>query len=100
MRVAGIDIGTLTCRLLIGEVGQTGPVAVLHSDRKILRLGEGVDRNKYLKPEAIRRVIETLKEWSRVIEGHSVDASIIVATSAVRDSRNREEFLLRVKHET
>lgn len=42
MRVAGIDIGTLTCRLLVATVSSEGPVDAIRSERKILRLGEGV----------------------------------------------------------
>ena len=99
MRVAGIDIGTLTCRLLIGEVDEARAVKPLHSDRKILRLGEGVDHNKLLKKEAMTRVIAALRGWKREIEDHKVKASTAVATSAVREAHNREEFLSRVKIE-
>lgn len=100
MRVAGIDIGTLTCRLLIGEVKEGAPIKTLHSDRKILRLGEGVDLNGCLKPEAITRVISALREWEQAIKAHDVSLSTAVATSAVREARNRDEFLARVKNET
>lgn len=99
MRVAAIDIGTLTCRLLIGDVDGQGPVKPVFSGRKILRLGEGVDQTKQLKPEAMTRVIEAIKEWQGMIEQHDVRASVAVATSAVREAHNREEFLQRVKHE-
>lgn len=99
MRVAAIDIGTLTCRLLIGDVDGTGPVKPVFSGRKILRLGEGVDQTKQLKPEAMTRVIEAIREWQSVINQHDVQASIAVATSAVRDAQNRDEFLQRVKQE-
>ena len=43
MRLAGIDIGTLTCRLLIADVAPSGRLIEVRSDRRILRLGEGVD---------------------------------------------------------
>jgi exopolyphosphatase / guanosine-5'-triphosphate,3'-diphosphate pyrophosphatase len=99
MRVAAIDIGTLTCRLLIGDVDGQGPVKPAFSGRKILRLGEGVDQTKQLKPEAMTRVIDAIREWKGVIEQHEVQASVAVATSAVREAHNREEFLKRVKQE-
>ena len=99
MLLAGIDIGTLTCRLLIGRVSADGQLAEAHSDRRILRLGEGVDRDRLLRPAAMARVIETLRDWRGVITKHQVDAQTAVATSAVRDARNREEFLRRVKQE-
>ncbi len=102
MRVAGIDIGTLTCRLLVASVPlETGrPLLTIRSERKILRLGEGVDQTKRLNPEAMSRVIETIREWKAVIESHGVERSTAVATSAVREAGNREEFLDRVRSET
>jgi exopolyphosphatase/guanosine-5'-triphosphate,3'-diphosphate pyrophosphatase len=99
MLLAGIDIGTLTCRLLIGQVSGDGKLTEVHADRKILRLGEGVDRDGLLRPAAMARVIETLRDWRAVINRYHVDAQIAVATSAVRQARNREEFLGRVKQE-
>ncbi|OGW67500.1 MAG: hypothetical protein A3A88_02685, partial [Nitrospirae bacterium RIFCSPLOWO2_01_FULL_62_17] len=99
MLLAGIDIGTLTCRLLIGRVSEDGRLTEVHSDRRILRLGEGVDRDHLLRPAAIARVVETLRDWRTVINSHHVDAQIAVATSAVRNARNREEFLGRVMQE-
>jgi exopolyphosphatase/guanosine-5'-triphosphate,3'-diphosphate pyrophosphatase len=99
MLLAGIDIGTLTCRLLIGRVSGDGRLTEVHADRRILRLGEGVDRDGLLRPAAMARVIETLRDWRTVINQHHVDAHLAVATSAVRHARNREEFLGRVKQE-
>lgn len=99
MLLAGIDIGTLTCRLLIGRVTGDGRVTEIHADRRILRLGEGVDRDRLLRPDAMARVIETLRDWRAVIKRHRAEACAAVATSAVRQARNREEFLGRVKQE-
>ncbi len=102
MRVAGIDIGTLTCRLLVAAVPPEagGPIHTIRSERKILRLGEGVDRTGRLKPEAMSRVIETIREWKTIIESHGAERYTAVATSAVREAGNREEFLDRVRRET
>jgi exopolyphosphatase / guanosine-5'-triphosphate,3'-diphosphate pyrophosphatase len=99
-RLAGIDIGTLTCRLLIADLPANGPLKELHSERRILRLGEGVDQSKRLKPEAMDRVARCLQEWRRVIDGYEVQARTAVATSAVRDAKNRQQFVDRVKSET
>ena len=98
-RLAGVDIGTLTCRLLIADVLSDGPLKKLRSERRILRLGEGVDQAKRLNSAAVDRVIHCLKEWREVIDGCGVDACAVVATSAVRDAGNRQEFLDRVKRE-
>ncbi|MBX3331078.1 MAG: Ppx/GppA family phosphatase [Nitrospira sp.] len=98
-RFAGIDIGTLTCRLLIADLVPGQPLQEVRSDRRILRLGEGVDQTKRLSPAAIDRVIHCLQEWRNIINDSQVEASSIVATSAVRDAANRDEFLVRIKRE-
>lgn len=98
-RLAGIDIGTLTCRLLIADLPSHGPLKELRSERRILRLGEGVDQSKRLNAAAMDRAIHCLKEWREVIDSYRVDACTAVATSAVRDAGNRSEFLERVKRE-
>jgi exopolyphosphatase/guanosine-5'-triphosphate,3'-diphosphate pyrophosphatase len=99
LRVAGIDIGTLTCRLLIADFPPGRPLQELKSDRRILRLGEGVDQTKRLSAAAMDRVIHCLREWRGAIDHYRVDAATAVATSAVRDATNRDEFLRRVKRE-
>ncbi len=99
-RLAGIDIGTLTCRLLIADLLPGAPLKELRSERRILRLGEGVDRTKHLSPAAVDRVVQCLKDWREVIDSYRVQACAVVATSAVRDAGNRQEFLERVKRET
>lgn len=98
--LAGIDVGTLTCRLLIAEVSPSGELREIRSDRRILRLGQGVDRDRCLRSDAMRRVVATLKEWHQVMDEFPVESSSIVATSAVRDATNREDFLDMVERET
>ncbi|HTL60211.1 MAG TPA: Ppx/GppA phosphatase family protein [Nitrospira sp.] len=99
-RLAGIDIGTLTCRLLIADVPANGSLKELHSERRILRLGEGVDQSKRLKAEAIDRVIRCVNDWRKIVEDYAVQRCSAVATSAVRDAANRQEFLDKVKSHT
>jgi exopolyphosphatase/guanosine-5'-triphosphate,3'-diphosphate pyrophosphatase len=99
MRLAGIDIGTLTCRLLIADLLPGGPLKEVRSERRILRLGEGVDRTKCLTDAAMDRVLQCLMEWRELIDAAHVDATAVVATSAVRDAENRDEFLDCVKRE-
>ena len=100
MSLAGIDIGTLTCRLLVADVNLPHEIKEIASERRILRLGEGVDEHKRLSAGAINRVVETLKEWSEAIRAQTLEGIVVVATSAVRESKNRQEFLTRVKQET
>lgn len=99
MRLAGVDIGTLTCRLLIADLLPDKGLKEVRSERRILRLGEGVDQTKRLSGAAMDRVIQCLREWRGLIDESQVDAEVAVATSAVRDAANRDEFLDRVKRE-
>ncbi len=99
MRFAGVDIGTLTCRLLIADLLSGGGLREVRSDRRILRLGEGVDQTKQLSVGAMDRVLQCLKEWRKIIDASHVNAVAVVATSAVRDAANRKDFIDRVKCE-
>jgi exopolyphosphatase / guanosine-5'-triphosphate,3'-diphosphate pyrophosphatase len=98
-RLAGVDIGTLTCRLLIADLPIDQRLLAVRSERRILRLGEGVDLNMQLSVAAMDRVVQCLKEWREIIDTSHVDTTAAVATSAVRDAANRDEFLDRVKRE-
>lgn len=98
--LAGVDMGMLTCRLLVARVTSGRPLEVVKSDRRILRLGQGVQESKRLHHEAMERVIQTLREWRLILDQLRPDAEVAVATSAVRDADNRTEFLDRVRRET
>jgi exopolyphosphatase/guanosine-5'-triphosphate,3'-diphosphate pyrophosphatase len=100
MLLAGIDIGTLTCRLLVAEVNPPGEFTVVDADRRILRLGEGVDQHKRLSQAAMDRVVGTLKDWKDITAKYPLRATVVVATSAVRESENRQDFLARITEET
>ncbi|WP_447969044.1 Ppx/GppA phosphatase family protein [Nitrospira sp. M1] len=100
MIAGGIDIGTLTCRLLVADITPEGSMQEIDSDRRILRLGEGVDHEGRLNGQAMKRVIDVLGEWRTRFAHCQVDATVLVATSAVRDASNQLEFLERVRLET
>ena len=97
--LGGIDVGTLTCRLLIAELSPDGQLREIRSDRRILRLGQDVDRDRRLRPDAMQRVVATLNEWRRVMDDCGVGSFSVVATSAVRDAQNRDDFLDLVRRE-
>ncbi len=99
MILAGVDIGTLTCRLLIADISSDGHLTELRAERRLLRLGEGVDEHRILHPAATARVIETLKAWRQIIGTYPVEREIAVATSAVRDAGNRDEFLSLIRRD-
>lgn len=93
MLLAGVDIGTLTCRLLIARVHPEGGLQEVESDRRILRLGEGLQASGTLSGRAMARVMGALDDWRIRIDAARVEAEETVATSAVRDATNRDEFL-------
>ncbi len=91
-RVAAIDCGTNSIRLLIAEVTATGELRDVTRALRIVRLGQDVDRTGRLAPMALERTRGALAEY--VAEIHAAQAGRIrmVATSAVRDSANRQDF--------
>jgi exopolyphosphatase / guanosine-5'-triphosphate,3'-diphosphate pyrophosphatase len=92
MRVAAIDLGTNTTRLLVGDVVD-GRVAPLVRRSTITRLGEGVDARRRLLPFPIARVRNCLSDYRRELEALGAERALLVATSAVRDAENGEAFL-------
>jgi exopolyphosphatase / guanosine-5'-triphosphate,3'-diphosphate pyrophosphatase len=91
-RVAAIDIGTNTTRLLVADVdgGQIGDV---ERESRITRLGEGVDERRRLLPVPIARVRNTLTDYRRTLERLGAERTLVIATSATRDAENGEAFL-------
>src|SRR5918992_2566391 len=92
MRVAAIDLGTNTTRLLVADVvdGRLDEVA---REVRITRLGEGVDARGRLLPLPIARVRNCLSEFRRDLESLEAERTLAVATSAIRDADNGEAFL-------
>jgi exopolyphosphatase/guanosine-5'-triphosphate,3'-diphosphate pyrophosphatase len=97
MRVAVVDIGTNTTRLLVADVNADGSIAELDRRSRVTRLGDGVDRTGVLSDAAIARVLATLDEYAQVIERYGATARPTVLTSAVRDAANGQEFVATVE---
>ncbi|HEY1450649.1 MAG TPA: Ppx/GppA phosphatase family protein [Solirubrobacteraceae bacterium] len=98
MRVAVVDIGTNSTRLLIADVDQDGgALEVLVRDSRVTRLGEGVDANGSLAEAAIDRVAQVLSTYREQVEQHECEANMAVLTSAVRDAANGADFAARVR---
>jgi exopolyphosphatase/guanosine-5'-triphosphate,3'-diphosphate pyrophosphatase len=93
MRLAAIDVGTNTLRLLIADADATGPHRPILSAQEITRLGEGLFPDRTLKPPAIRRSLEVLARFSALARSHEAARMRAVGTSALRDAGNREAFL-------
>ncbi|MCF3964616.1 Ppx/GppA phosphatase family protein [Streptomyces fuscigenes] len=93
-KVAGIDCGTNSIRLLVAEADpDTGVLTDLDRRMQIVRLGQGVDRTGRLAPEALERTFAACRTYADVIEEHGVSGVRFVATSASRDASNRDDFV-------
>ena len=96
MRVAAIDCGTNSIRLLIADI-HDGQFKEVHRQMEVVRLGQGVDKNKAFDPEAIERTLKVTGEYARVIAAKGVEKVRFCATSATRDASNRQIFIDGVK---
>jgi len=90
-RLAAIDCGTNSIRLLIADTGD-GPLRDVHRETRIVRLGQGVDATGRFAPDAIARTRAALADYASLLKAHGVERVRMVATSAARDVTNRDVF--------
>lgn len=90
-RLAGIDCGTNSIRLLIADV-EGERLRDVHREMRIVRLGQGVDATGEFAPEAIARTRAALVDYAELLRVHEVSRVRMVATSATRDAANRDVF--------
>ncbi|HEX9598607.1 MAG TPA: Ppx/GppA phosphatase family protein [Gaiellaceae bacterium] len=91
-RVAAVDLGTNSTRLLVADVDD-GHISDIARETRITRLGEGVDERRRLLPAAIARVRNVLTDFRRTVESLGAQRTLAIATSAIRDAENGEAFL-------
>jgi exopolyphosphatase / guanosine-5'-triphosphate,3'-diphosphate pyrophosphatase len=91
-RVAAVDLGTNSTRLLVADV-DNGHVDDVVRATKVTRLGEGVDERHRLLPLPVTRVRNVLSDFRRAAESLGAERTLAIATSAVRDAENGEAFL-------
>jgi exopolyphosphatase/guanosine-5'-triphosphate,3'-diphosphate pyrophosphatase len=96
MRVAVVDIGTNSTRLLVAEV-LDGAITELDRRSIVTRLGQGVDASGHLADEAMNRVFAALDQYAVAIDGHGCERRTAVMTSAVRDAANGAWFADQVR---
>src|SRR4051812_27073442 len=84
---AAIDIGSNSVRLSIGEL-RAGRIHVLHQDREVTRLGEGVFRNGILDPQAMAHTVKVLQRFRKATMRLGAEQVSVISTSAVRDAKN------------
>lgn len=91
MRVAGIDCGTNSIRLLIAD-RTDGRLRDVHREMRVVRLGQGVDATGRFAPDALERTRVALQDYVDLLRRFDVGKVRMVATSATRDAANRDEF--------
>ena len=101
-RYASIDIGTVTCRMLVADIDDAGRMIELDKQYRITNLGEDTDKTHRLAPAAIERVAQTVEGFAaRLADFEPADGSGIklraIATSASRDAENAAEFAERMR---
>ena len=93
-RVAAVDCGTNSLRLLVADVNPAaGRLTDVDRRMEIVRLGQGVDATGRLAPEALDRTLRALAGYAKIIRAASADAVRMVATSATRDAANAADFV-------
>ena len=94
-RVAAVDMGTNSTRLLVADIdgrGRDAKLVTLDRRTHITRLGQGVDRDRTLHPDAIERVLAVLREYRGIMDELGVERVRATATSAARDASNRDDL--------
>lgn len=91
-RVAAIDCGTNSIRLLIADLDGRGGLQDVVRERELVRLGEGVDRTGRFSEGALERTLAATQKYADLILAHGAERIRFVATSATRDAANRAEF--------
>ncbi|MFJ2159471.1 MULTISPECIES: Ppx/GppA phosphatase family protein [unclassified Streptomyces] len=93
-RVAAVDCGTNSIRLLVADVDPaTGQLVDLDRRMTIVRLGQGVDKTGRLAPEALERTFAACRDYAAIIKELGAERLRFVATSASRDASNRDDFV-------
>lgn len=95
-RVAAIDCGTNSIRLLVADVTKrddgTSWLRDVHREQRVVRLGQGVDATGMLNPEALQRTRAALADYTAILRRKGAESVRMVATSATRDAGNRDDF--------
>jgi exopolyphosphatase / guanosine-5'-triphosphate,3'-diphosphate pyrophosphatase len=99
MRIAVVDLGTNTCRLFLAEVRDGQVVERAARLTTVVRLGQGVGRERRLHPEAVARTRACLARYASRVETYEPDRRLLIATSVLRDAGEGREFLGEVEHD-
>src|SRR5262249_28822619 len=98
-RMAAIDIGTNSIRLIVAEPLRGGNYRILDEEKESTRLGESLSRTGRLDPKAVEKSLGVLRRMKQIAEGFQVVQIKTIATCAVREAKNGDEFRERAKRE-
>lgn len=96
-RLAAIDVGTNSTRLVVVETRPEGGYRVLDDEKETTRLGQGLDTTGQLSPEAVEHTIVTIARMKGIAEGYNAEAIRVIGTAAVREASNGEDFVLALR---
>jgi exopolyphosphatase/guanosine-5'-triphosphate,3'-diphosphate pyrophosphatase len=96
-RVATVDVGTNSTRLLVAEVRPDGSYRIIDDEKVVTRLGRGTSRSHDLDPDAMRETVEAIRNLRAIAAGYDVERLRAVATCAVREADNGPEFVRAVR---
>src|SRR3954454_17042242 len=100
MRIAAIDIGTNSIHMIVVQVRPDLSFEVIDREKEMVRLGAGGLGGRALTPEAMHAALQVMSKFRRLAESHTVDETVAVATSAVREAENGGEFLNAITDQT
>ena len=92
-RIAIIDLGSNSARLVIADVIPDGYFMVVDELQEVIRLGQDMERDGFLKPQRVAETIKTLRMFKKLCDSSKVDRIIAFATAAVRRAKNQRSFL-------
>ncbi len=98
-RLAAIDIGTNSIRLMVAEPLRSGKYRILDEEKESTRLGENLSKTGRLDPQAIEKSLGALRRMKQIAEGFQITDVKTIATCAVREAANGEEFCRRAREE-
>ncbi|WP_418764149.1 Ppx/GppA family phosphatase [Mailhella sp.] len=98
--VAILDLGSNSLRMMIVRVGENRVTSVLNQVKQMVRLGEGAFEEHKLQPEPMRRTLAALRGFAGMCRSYGVNEIVALATAAVRDASNGQEFMDEIRRET
>jgi exopolyphosphatase/guanosine-5'-triphosphate,3'-diphosphate pyrophosphatase len=97
-RLAAIDIGSNSIRLLVAEASPDGSYRILDDEKRTTRLAKNLAHTGRLSEDGVQQSLEALRHMKAIADGYNLDRLNVIATSAVREATNSERFLNLVKH--